>query len=109
MDFFNRFTKSENWWIFFTNGYQALDSLDDNRDGQLSGGELIGITTWFDKNSNGISEAGEMIDLKTLGVISIGTKPTGETIGMPMHDSGITLNSGEKLITYDWITLPIKK
>ena len=100
---------SVTWWIFFKNGYQALDSLDDNRDGQISDEELIGITTWFDKNGNGISEASEMIDLKTLGVVSIGTKPTGETSGMPMHDGGITLINGKTLCTYDRTTLPYKK
>jgi hypothetical protein len=97
---------SVTWWIFFQNGYQALDALDDNRDGQLMGDELIGITTWFDKNSNGISEPGEMIDLQTLGIKSIGTKPTGEINGMPMHSSGITLSNGEKIPTYDWIASP---
>ena len=97
---------SVTWWVFFQNGYQALDTLDDNRDGQLSGDELVGISTWFDKNSNGISEPGEIIELKALDIKSIGTKPTGETNNMPMHSSGITLFNGKKLPSYDWITSP---
>ena len=99
---------SVTWWIFFENGYQALDALDDNRNGQLAGDELIGIRVWFDKNSNGISEPGEVVDLNTLGIKSIGTKPTGETEGMPMHESGITLTNGAKIPTYDWIAKSIK-
>lgn len=99
---------SVTWWIFFENGYQALDALDDNRNGQLAGDELIGIRVWFDKNSNGISEPGEVVDLNTLGIKSIGTKPTGETEGMPMHELGITLTNGTKIPTYDWIAKSIK-
>jgi hypothetical protein len=44
------------WWLLFPNGYAALDALDDDRDGVLSGSELRGVGVWFDKNGNGRSD-----------------------------------------------------
>lgn len=100
---------SVTWWIFFENGYQALDILDDNRDGQLEGSELNGIRAWFDKNSNGTSELGEVVDLTTLQIKSIGTKPNCMIENMPVHKKGITLMDGSKLPTYDWVTKPYQR
>jgi hypothetical protein len=48
---------SVTWWLFFPNGYRAMDMLDDNRDGFLTYGEFDGISVWFDRNSNGRSES----------------------------------------------------
>ncbi len=42
------------------NGYQALQTLDQNYDGEISGQELEPLALWFDNNSNGISEPGEV-------------------------------------------------
>ena len=35
--------------LFFRDGYEVLDTLDDNRDGKLSAGELDGPAVWFDE------------------------------------------------------------
>lgn len=94
---------SVTWWIFFETGYQALDALDNNRDGQLSNDELNGIAAWYDKNSNGISDPGEVVDLKSLGIQSIATKQTGAINGMPMNSFGIILDNGKSVPTYDWV------
>jgi hypothetical protein len=94
---------SVTWWLFFSNGYRALDMLDDNRDGYLTAGELRGIAVWFDRNSNGRSDRGEIVSLESLGVTALGTRPTGRDGSCPMHASGIRLRDGRTLPSYDWI------
>ena len=37
--------------MFWSDGYRALDALDDNRDGELRGNELKGLAAWFDRES----------------------------------------------------------
>ncbi|MFO0835595.1 MAG: hypothetical protein U0638_11540 [Phycisphaerales bacterium] len=98
---------SVTWWMFFRNGYEALDALDDNADGTLSGRELRGIAAWFDRNSNGESDPGEVVSLASLGITSISVQVTGHDGRAPMNHAGITLASGQTLPTYDWIVSPL--
>lgn len=97
---------SASWWIFFANGYHALDALDDSRDGALTGAELDGIAVWFDANSNARSEPGEVRPLGEVGVRSVLTRQTGEDGGMPMNSAGIVFTDGKTAPTYDWIASP---
>lgn len=94
---------SVTWWLFFPNGYRAMDILDDNRDGFLSHGELDGISVWFDRNSNGCSDTGEIVPVIDLGITRIATRPNGFDGKSPMHTSGLQLKDGRTLPTYDWI------
>jgi hypothetical protein len=48
------------FWMFWSNGYDALASLDDDHDGELRGAELTSLALWHDANGNGVSEAGEV-------------------------------------------------
>ena len=50
--------------MLFADGYCALDSLDDNRDGQLAGKELTGLALWHDHNTNGVSDPGEVTPIE---------------------------------------------
>ncbi|MEJ2648667.1 MAG: hypothetical protein P8016_09700, partial [Sedimentisphaerales bacterium] len=96
---------SVTWWLFFNVGYHALDCLDDNRDGSLSGSELDGISVWFDTNSNGKSDKTEIKTLEELGIVSISTKPTSTENGWPANRTGIKLKTGNTIPTYDWIAM----
>jgi len=96
------------WWLLFRNGYAALDVLDDNRDGSLSGAELRGIGVWFDKNANGRSDPGEVQQVTEFGVQAIGTRSTGSDQGMPMNAQGIVLKNGTVVPTYDWVVYPVR-
>jgi hypothetical protein len=90
------------WWIFWENGYQALDALDRNRDGQLTGDELAGIRIWCDRNQNAVSDDGEMRDLDDAGIASIAVRPQGRHAGVPWSPMGITYASGATAPTFDW-------
>ncbi|MBP7051935.1 MAG: hypothetical protein KBE65_13050 [Phycisphaerae bacterium] len=99
---------SVTWWLFFMNGYRAMDLLDDNRDGLLTAGELKGIAVWFDKNCDGRTDRGEVVSLDSLGIEAIGTRPTGRDGVCPMHSSGIRLKDGRTLPSYDWIAPAVR-
>lgn len=98
---------SVTWWIFFDNGYDALDALDDDRDGELSGAELPGLAVWFDRNSNGVSDAGEVVPIESLGIAGISCRATSEEGGCPANLDGLRLADGRVLATYDWIATPV--
>lgn len=91
------------WWMFFPDGYVALDALDDSRDGWLRGEELAGIAVWFDRNSNGISDKGEVAGLSELGIHAISARGALAPDGTLMNRAGLLLSSGKTIPTYDWI------
>lgn len=100
---------SVTWWIFWNNGYDALNSLDNDNSGWLEGLELDGIAVWRDRNSNGVSDPGEVQPVVTAGVAAIAVQATSEVDGMPANSQGLRMQSGAILPTYDWITKPVKK
>ncbi|WIO45048.1 calcium-binding protein [Klebsiella electrica] len=57
------------------NGYQALQELDENKDGQLNSNDAIwaSLRIWQDGNSNGRVDEGELLSLEEAGVAAIGT------------------------------------
>ena len=97
---------SVTWWLLFPNGYRAMDVLDDDRDGWLTAGELDGISTWFDRNANGRSDEGEVVPVTRLGIVGIGVRPTGRDGEALMHETGIRLEDGRTVPSYDWIAPP---
>ncbi len=100
---------SVSWWIMFDTGYQALDALDDNRDGLLSGDELRGVRVWFDRNSDGKSESAEVVDLAALNITALSTHACGLDHGSPVAMNGATLANGATLPTWDWVTAPLPR
>ncbi len=96
---------SVSWWMFFTNGYDALAALDDNQNGEIAGLELQGLAVWFDHNSNGISECGEVIPVHELGIAGLATEcePMTDDASL-VSPYGLRLTDGRILPTYDWVT-----
>lgn len=97
---------SVTWWMFWENGYQALDALDDDRDGWLHGRELRGLALWRDRNGNGVSEPGEVVPVERTPVAAIATRATGREGQSWMNASGLRLRDGTVLPTYDWVVTP---
>jgi hypothetical protein len=93
---------SVTWWLMPGDGYRALDLLDDNRDGELSGAELAGLSAWFDTNVNGVSEIGEVVPLDELPITALSTRATSrEPLGLS-NTTGMKLRDGSTAPTYDW-------
>lgn len=95
------------WWMLWTDAYRALDALDDNRDGTLTGRELDGLALWFDRNQNGVSDPGEVTPIESSPVVAIATTPSAGADGVLTGPSGVTLRDGTTRPTYDWIATPV--
>lgn len=91
------------WWMMFSDGYAALASLDDNRDGWLQGRELKGIALWNDRNGNGKSDGGEVVSAQKWGIAAIKTSFDEKSSSALTAPEGIILRTGAKLPSYDWI------
>jgi len=93
---------SVTFWIFWRDGYQALDSLDANGDGVLEGDELKGLALWQDTNGNGVSDPGEVKPLSAYGIDRLSCR--GETAGPGLRWSrqGVHFKDGTSRPSYDW-------
>ena len=90
------------WSMFWSDGYAALAALDDNGDGYLSGLELEGISVWRDLNGNGISDPGEVMPIRDLGVESISVRSKGRKAGTLTNPNGIRFEDGSFRASFDW-------
>jgi hypothetical protein len=54
-------------------GFQALAELDSNQDGRIdvSDTEFAHLQVWQDANQDGVTQSGEMLDLGSLGIVSL--------------------------------------
>ncbi len=99
------------FWVFWSNGYEALAALDDNDDGTLRSEELDGLALWQDANSNGISEQGEVQSLLSWGIVELAC--TGSRINDTLLENpqGVRFTDGACRPTYDWspMGIPIQK
>jgi hypothetical protein len=94
---------SVTWWLLFRHGYEALDALDDNRDGRLAGHELDGLSLWFDRDSDGVSDTAEVEPVQTYEIKELSTLVTGFDGVSPMNSVGVRFADGRVLPTYDWV------
>jgi hypothetical protein len=90
-------------WLFFEDGYRVLDALDDDRDGELRGAELTGIAVWFDRDTDGVSDRGEVVPVEELGIAALATQATLRSGASPANLCGLELRDGRVLPTYDWV------
>jgi hypothetical protein len=95
--------------LFWDHGYQAVASLDNNRDGRLSGAELRGLALWHDANGNGVSEVGEVRSLQSVGIKSLSCQHVYKGTGVDQFaysPDGVTFVDGTQRPTYDVILHP---
>lgn len=95
---------SGTFWMEFGDGYRALSALDDNHDGWLTGRELAGIVVWVDRNSNGRCDPGEVVSLKSLGIVAIRVRADQTWRGMKSSSVGLVYADGSTAPTLDWVT-----
>jgi hypothetical protein len=97
------------FWMFWQNGYQALATLDDDRDGTLDNTELTGIAVWIDRNRNGSCEPGEVASLAELNIAALRYAHTA----LPNHPDrivyapqGVQFKDGSSAASYDIVLHP---
>lgn len=92
------------FWLFWDNGYEVLNILDDNRDGELDGTELKGLSIWHDRNSNGISDIGEVLPLSDWDISTLSFTYSEIRINdkvMWSCANGVKFKDGNTRPTYD--------
>jgi hypothetical protein len=90
------------WSVFWSDGFEALRALDDNRDGELSGAELGGLSLWRDENMNGVSEPGEVIPVNVHGIAAIGVRGEPTRPGLITAPAGVRFDDDRTRPLYDW-------
>jgi len=94
---------SASGWLFFQDGYRVLDALDDDRDGRLRGAELEGLALWRDRDTDGVSDRGEVVPLEQLGVVALACAATAALGPTLTNPCGLELADGRVLPTWDWM------
>jgi hypothetical protein len=98
---------SVTWWMFWSDGYAALRALDDNRDGKLSGAEMDGLSAWFDRNGNGISDEAGVTPVQLLGNSEISCRSDQTDVSgalrSPMNGRGIRFSDESTVPSFDWV------
>lgn len=90
------------WSVFWSDGFEAMRALDDNRDGQLTGGELGGLSLWHDENRNGVSEPGEVLPANVHGISALSVRGQATRPGLMTAPAGVRFDDGRTRPLYDW-------
>ncbi|HVS65530.1 MAG TPA: tetratricopeptide repeat protein [Thermoanaerobaculia bacterium] len=94
---------SRSFGLFFVDGYQALELLDDDRDGALRGEELDGLALWRDADRDGVADPGEVVAAGDAGIVAIGCRSTAridDVLGAP---GSVELGGDRRLDTWDLV------
>jgi hypothetical protein len=98
---------SVSFFLFPSDGYEALRFLDNDQDGYLEGFELRDLALWRDRNGDGQSSRDEVSPLRELGVTAIRTRPDGTDDPLALQASvGLVYDDGRVVPTFDWVTSP---
>ncbi|MGE0597163.1 MAG: tetratricopeptide repeat protein [Hyphomonadaceae bacterium] len=90
------------WAVFWSDGFEALRALDDNRDGELTGAELGGLSLWRDSDGDGVSDDGEVIPVLAHGVAALATRGEATRPGLITAPNGVRFDDGRTRPLYDW-------
>lgn len=90
------------WAVFWSDGFEAMRSLDDNRDGELAGAELEGLALWRDADSDGVSDPGEVLPLAAHGVAGLSVRGAHQRPDLIVAPAGVHLEDGRTRPLYDW-------
>ena len=80
--------------------------MDDDGDGAIRGPERAGLALWHDRNSNGVSDRGEVRPLTGWGIVALST--SYEYDARHQHEiawspRGVVFATGEVRPTYDLV------
>jgi len=92
------------FWLFWENGYSALQTLDDDGDGRLRGQELVGLALWRDADRDGISDRGEVQALGFWGITELSCRYQHDARHpdeIAFSPTGVRFADGRTRATYD--------
>jgi hypothetical protein len=85
----------------WSNGYEALGSLDHDRNGTVSGVELSSLYLWFDRNTDAEVQEDE-VDPASVWVSQLSYQVEPDEFGDVSLMAGAQLLSGEWVRSWDW-------
>lgn len=94
------------FWMFWNSGYDALASLDDDHDGQLTGRELASLALWRDANANGVSDRGEVRPVADYSITALACRYRRDARHpdrIAYAPVGVTFRDGRTRPTYDLV------
>ena len=96
------------FWLFWENGYHALRALDDDANGELTGDELRDLAIWHDRDSDGISDPGEVGPLSAYRVVALSCQyEQGDGVRFAaVSRRGVRLANGRTRPSYDVLLRP---
>jgi tetratricopeptide (TPR) repeat protein len=96
------------FWLFWSNGYDALTALDDDRDGELTGAELRYLAIWHDADRDGVSSPGEVRPVADHGIVALSCRstPADGFLIAALSGAGVRLRDGRTRPSYDVIVRP---
>ncbi len=89
------------FWIFWRNGYDVLQSLDDDHDGLVKGNELAGMALWHDRNSDGVSNSGEIESLAAHGITALRCSHSKSCGNIEWNSAGVLFRDGHSAPSFD--------
>jgi tetratricopeptide (TPR) repeat protein len=94
---------SVSFWLFWENGYQALAALDDDGNGEVAGEELRDLAIWHDRNSDGVSDPGEVRPLAAHRIVGLSCRYIeGDGVAFAaLSPEGVKLADGSTRPSYD--------
>ncbi len=90
------------WNASWGDGFAALRALDDNNDGELTGGELSSLALWRDDNGNGVSEPGEVLPANVHGIAALSVEEIVTRPALNTASAGVRFDDGRTRPLYDW-------
>jgi len=96
LSLFGTFFGGRHW----SNGYEALASLDKAHKGYLEGEDLKEVFVWVDRNGDGLIQPGEIVAASTL-VTRLDVTPKTRDHGV-WNPKGALLKDGSEVSTWDW-------
>jgi hypothetical protein len=97
----------------WSNAYEALATLDTNFDHEISGDELLPLGLWFDRDQDGVADAGEVLPITNSGVTKLfyeGARSVGSAAGSDValtvgyeQNAGSSVKRGRSI---DWYSAP---
>ena len=91
---------TDTWGKSWKNGFEALGTLDKNRNGLVDGDELQDVGVWRDVNGDAIAQGAEVSTAIATGISAISHKAIGLP-NTPMVADGVDIK-GESFDVWDW-------
>jgi hypothetical protein len=90
------------WSVFWSDGFEALRALDDDRNGELAGAELGGLALWRDANGDGVSQPEEVRPLADHNIAALTVRGRLTRPGLITAPAGVRFENGRTRPLYDW-------